>query len=76
MRPVVLKEGDLVAADDAGTSRVSKGGASVACSCPNVELACRILNYFYSADDVDGIGVVPTDLVPKTFAELQAFATA
>ncbi len=34
------------------------------------------LNYFYSADDVDGIGVVPTDLVPKTLAELQAFATA
>ncbi len=52
VRPMVLKEGDLVAADDAGTSRVSKGGASIACSCPDVELACRIINYFYSDDGI------------------------
>ena len=52
VRPMVLKEGDLVASDDAGTSRVSKGGASIACTCPDVELACRILNYFYSDDGI------------------------
>lgn len=52
VRPMVLKEGDLVASDDAGTSRISKGGASVACSCPDVELACRIINYFYSDEGI------------------------
>ena len=53
VRPMVLKEGDLVTHDDvAGTSRVSKGGASIACSCPDVELACRIINYFYSDDGI------------------------
>ena len=52
VRPMVLKEGDLVWGDDAGTSRISKGGASIACSCPDIELACRILNYFYSDDGI------------------------
>ena len=52
VRAVVLKEGDLCGFDDAGTSRVSKGGAAVACSCPDVELALRILDYFYSDDGI------------------------
>ena len=52
VRPMVLQEGDLVASDDAGTSRISKGGASIACTCPDIELACRIINYFYSDDGI------------------------
>lgn len=52
VRAMVLKEGDLCGFDDAGTSRVSKGGAAVACSCPDVELALRILDYFYSDDGI------------------------
>ena len=52
VRPVVLNEGDKVLFDDAGTSWVSKGGAAVACSCPDIELACRIIDYFYSEDGI------------------------
>jgi putative aldouronate transport system substrate-binding protein len=52
IRAVVLNEGDLNGFDDAGTSRVSKGGAAVACSCPDVELALRILDYLYSDDGI------------------------
>ena len=52
VRAMVLEEGDLCGFDDAGTSRVSKGGAAVACSCPDVELALRILDYFYSDDGI------------------------
>lgn len=52
LRAVVLKEGDLNGFDDAGTSRISKGGAAVAGSCPDIELACRIIDYFYSDDGI------------------------
>jgi putative aldouronate transport system substrate-binding protein len=52
IRAVVLNEGDLNGFDDAGTSRVSKGGAAIACSCPDMELACRILDYLYSDDGI------------------------
>ena len=49
---IVQNEGDLCGFDDAGSSRVSKGGAAVACSCPDVELACRIIDYLYSEDGI------------------------
>lgn len=52
VRAMVLKEGDLNGFDDAGSSRVSKGGAAVAGSCPDIELACRIIDYFYSDDGI------------------------
>ena len=48
VRAMVLQEGDLNGFDDAGTSRVSKGGAAVACSCPEIELAVQIIDYCYS----------------------------
>ena len=52
VRAMVLNEGDLVGFDDAGSSRVSKGGAAVAGTCPDIELACRIIDYFYSDDGI------------------------
>lgn len=52
VRAMVLNEGDLNGFDDAGTSRISKGGAAVACTCSDVELALRILDYFYSDDGI------------------------
>lgn len=52
IRPVVLKEGDLNGFDDAGTSRISKGGTSVWASGTDVELACRIIDYMYSDDGI------------------------
>ena len=52
VRAVVLNEGDLSGFDDAGSSRVSKGGAAVAGTCPDIELACRIIDYFYSDDGI------------------------
>lgn len=52
VRAMVLEEGDLNGFDDAGTSRVSKGGAAVACSCPEIELAVQIIDYCYSDDGI------------------------
>lgn len=52
VRAMVLQEGDLNGFDDAGTSRVSKGGAAVACSCPEIELAVQIIDYCYSDDGI------------------------
>ena len=52
IRAVVQNEGDLCGFDDAGTSRIGRGGAAVACSCPDVELACRIIDYFYSDEGI------------------------
>lgn len=52
VRAMVLEEGDLSGFDDAGTSRVSKGGAAVACSCPEIELAVQIIDYCYSDDGI------------------------
>lgn len=52
IRGVVLKEGDLCGFDDAGTSRISKGGTSVWASGTDVELACRIIDYLYSDDGI------------------------
>ena len=52
IRGVVLKEGDLCGFDDAGTSRISKGGTSVWASGADVELACRIIDYMYSDDGI------------------------
>ena len=52
IRPVVLKEGDLNGFDDAGTSRISKGGTSVWASGTDVELACRIIDYMYSDEGI------------------------
>ena len=52
MRRVVLQEGDTNSFDDAGTNRVSKGGASVACTNPEVELSVRLLDYGYSDDGI------------------------
>ena len=52
LRAVVLNEGDLSGFDDAGNSRISKGGASVSASGPDVELACRIIDYLYSDDGI------------------------
>ncbi len=52
VRAMVLKEGDLCGFDDAGTSRISKGGAAVAGTCPDIELALRIIDYFYSDDGI------------------------
>lgn len=52
VRAMVLEEGDLNGFDDAGTSRVSKGGAAVACSCSEIELAVQIIDYCYSDDGI------------------------
>ncbi len=52
VRAMVLKEGDLSGFDDAGTSRISKGGAAVAGGGADVELACRIIDYMYSEDGI------------------------
>lgn len=52
VRAMVLQEGDLNGFDDAGTSRVSKGGAAVACSCPEIDLAVQIIDYCYSDDGI------------------------
>lgn len=52
VRAVVLNEGDLSGFDDAGHSRISKGGAAVAAGGTDVELACRIIDYFYSEDGI------------------------
>ncbi len=52
VRAMVLEEGDLNGFDDAGTSRVSKGGAAVACSCPEIDLAVQIIDYCYSDDGI------------------------
>lgn len=52
LRAMVLQEGDLCGFDDAGTSRVSKGGTSVWASGTDVELACRIIDYLYSDDGI------------------------
>ena len=52
IRAVVQNEGDLCGFDDAGTSRSGRGGAAVACTCPDVELACRIIDYFYSDEGI------------------------
>ena len=52
LRAVVLNEGDLNGFDDAGTSRISKGGASVCATGTDVELACRIIDYLYSEDGI------------------------
>ncbi len=52
VRAMVLEEGDLNGFDDAGTSRVSKGGAAVACSCPEIELAVQLIDYCYSDDGI------------------------
>ena len=52
LRAMVLQEGDLCGFDDAGTSRISKGGTSVWASGSDVELACRIIDYLYSDDGI------------------------
>lgn len=52
VRAMVLNEGDLSGFDDAGTSRISKGGAAVAGTCSDIELAVRILDYLYSDDGI------------------------
>lgn len=52
VRAVVLNEGDLSGFDDAGYSRISKGGAALAGNGTDVELACRIIDYFYSEDGI------------------------
>lgn len=52
VRPMVLKEGDLNCFDDAGSSRISKGGAALAGNGSDVELACRIIDYFYSDEGI------------------------
>ena len=52
VRPMVLNEGDSIAFDDAGNTRISKGGAAIAGTCPEIELACRILDYFYSDEGI------------------------
>ena len=52
VRAVVLNEGDLSGFDDAGHSRISKGGAAIAAGGADVELACRIIDYFYSEDGI------------------------
>lgn len=52
VRAMVRNEGDLCGFDDAGTSRISKGGAAVAGTCPDIELALRIIDYFYSDDGI------------------------
>ncbi len=52
VRAMVLHKGDLNGFDDAGTSRISKGGASVACSNPEVELSVQLLDYGYSDDGI------------------------
>lgn len=52
VRPMVLKEGDLNPFDDAGSSRISKGGASISGTGTDVELAARIIDYFYSDEGI------------------------
>ncbi len=49
---IVMNEGDTNGFDDAGTSQVSKGGAAVACSCPELELALQLIDYGYSEDGI------------------------
>jgi putative aldouronate transport system substrate-binding protein len=49
---MVLNEGDLNAFDDEGTSRLGKGGAAVAGTCSDIELACRIIDYLYSDEGI------------------------
>jgi putative aldouronate transport system substrate-binding protein len=52
IRAIVMNEGDLNGFDDAGSTRISKGGAAVAGSCSDIELACRILDYLYSDEGI------------------------
>ena len=52
VRPMVLHHGDPIAFDDAGNTRISKGGAAIAGTCPDIELACRIIDYFYSDEGI------------------------
>lgn len=48
----VMNEGDLIYEDDAGTSRISKGGAAIAGTNPEIEISCQLIDYFYSDEGI------------------------
>ncbi|MBQ9268564.1 MAG: extracellular solute-binding protein [Oscillospiraceae bacterium] len=52
VKRVVMNEGDKNGFDDAGSSLVSKGGAAISGNNPDIELACRLIDYCYSDEGI------------------------